>query len=131
MSECAFQHTCTRAQVLDSLKQRHNGQSYDTRFFTKELHFQQVAQCTCHANDVAGYRVTAELLARLANRIERCKYVRGLCAQLQLMTRQHAQSSKVETKDLYLAYECCQCSSRYILLTICQQALTHQLKISQ
>src|SRR5258708_35608070 len=43
----------------------------------------------------------------------------------------YIQSSKGETKDLYLAYECCQCSSRYILLTICQQALTHQLKISQ
>src|SRR5260370_5592724 len=90
MSECAFQHTCTRAQVLDSLKQRHNGQSYDTRFFTKELHFQQVAQCACHANDVASYRVTAKLFARMSYRVERCKYVMGFSTQLQLMTPQDA-----------------------------------------
>ena len=86
----ALKRVRTRAQVINGFKEGDDGKIGDAGLFTEELDFEQVADCTGHANDVASDGLLTEFFARLANCIKGREHVLRFFAHVEFIAGKDA-----------------------------------------
>ena len=101
MHKGAIQDSGAIAQIINRLEKRHDGQISDTHLFTEKLHFKQIAERTCHANDVAGDGLCAELFLARDVSWQSVQHMARLRAQMQVRRGQDTRVTQQAFQDTY------------------------------